>query len=152
MRAAVAALTGRLGQHAVLNTEGLRTGHGLLRPGEDHTLDVDGFAVGLLAGEDCWLPEAARLLQLRGAQIICFLPRPAISEWDQLAGPWSLIQSTQLYGIEAAPSNPRILAPCELTRDGSGILGTEAELAPETLPVDFRRFLRPDFYLKHFPW
>lgn len=152
MRAAVAALSGRLGQHAVLNTEGLRTGHGLLRPGARSTLRVGDFSVGLLVGDECWLPEAARLLQLLGAQIICFLPRPAVSEWDQLAGPWNLIQATQLYGLEAAPQNPRILAPCELTPDGSGILGTEAELVPETLPGDFRRFLRPDFYLKHFPW
>ncbi len=148
----MAAMSADLGGKAILTTSGLTSGSGRLTPGGRSLIDVDGFQVGLLAGEECWLQEAARFLQLSGAHIICFLPRPAASEWDQLAGPWNLIQSTQLYGIEASPTNPRILAPCELTNDGSGILGTEAEFDRDALPTTFRRFLRPDFYLRHFPW
>jgi hypothetical protein len=152
VRVAVATLSATLGEHAVLTRDGLVAPSGRLRPGDLHPVEVEGFQVGLLAGEHCWLPEAARLLQLRGAHIICFLPRPARSEWDRLAGPWNLIQATQLYGVEAAPEAPRILAPCELTPDGSGILGRTAELTRQVLPDTFRRWLRPDFYLRHLPW
>ncbi len=148
----MAAMSAALGADAVLTRGGLTARSGRLKPGDRHLLEVEGFQVGLLVGEDCWLPEAARLLQLRGAHIICFLPRPAVNRWDQLAGPWNLIQQSQLYGIEAAPANPRILAPCELTPDGSGLLGTEADLDRDALPDTFRRFLRPDFYLGHLPW
>lgn len=134
-----------------------RQGAVVLRAGSYDTVEMDGWRMGLLAGEDCWLPEAARLLQLRDADLIFFLPRPAVSEWDQLAGPWQLIQQTQCYGIEASPTQPRILAPCELTPGETGILGTEADLDLAALRDLRRRYplrdhLRPDIYLRHFPW
>jgi hypothetical protein len=118
-------------------------------PGE--LVRLGSWSVAVL---DTWLPEAARLMQLRGADLLAFLPRAAGSDWERLAGPWQLVQQTQCYGVDGGVE---VLAPCEITPGETGKLGRVAELDLAALRAlraryDLRRYLRPDVYLRQMPW
>ncbi|MCL6580154.1 MAG: hypothetical protein K6U08_00835 [Firmicutes bacterium] len=97
-----------------------------------------GLRFGLLVGPDAWVPEVARILTLRGAEVLVAplaLPGP-YSEPRQVAGLWQEIQQTQAFGLEACLVGPWLgreragrsaaVGPCELVPDGSGFLARAA--------------------------
>lgn len=91
--------------------------------------------VGLLLGQDAFMPEAARILTLLGAEILVAPlarrhPYPSV---QAMAGLWQLCQQNQAFGLESGlagqglgeawDGKAALFAPCELTKDGSGFLG-----------------------------
>ncbi len=91
-----------------------------------------GVRVGLLVGQDPWVPEVSRVLALQGAEILVAplaMPAPYSEPW-QVAGLWQEVQQNQTLGIEAClvgrwsgrdyAGRSAITAPCEMTPDGSG--------------------------------
>jgi predicted amidohydrolase len=128
------------------------TPQGQLRPvppGGIEPASVAGLALGLLPGRGAWSPEMARILSLRGAELLVApvaVPAP-YGEWEQLAGPWQVAQANQVFLAEAglcgvAPggasyaSRAAILGPCEITPGATGFLarsdgpGDKVVLAP----------------------
>jgi len=106
-----------------------------------------GLRFGLLVGPDAWVPEVARILTLRGAEVLVAplaLPGP-YSEPRQVAGLWQEVQQTQAFGLEACLVGPWLgreragrsaaVGPCELVPDGSGFLARAA--APDRPEVLF---------------
>lgn len=102
-----------------------------------------GLRFGILAGDDAWSPEAARILALEGATAwLCPVavrrPYPA---WHQVAGPWQLAQQNQAFAVEAGLAGPvggqvyrgrsAGFAPLELTPDRTGRLPPAAGAEPE---------------------
>ncbi len=90
--------------------------------------------IGFCIGTDCRYPEVGRILALNGAEIIISpvaYERP-YNPWRRFAGPWRNAQLNRVFVIESClvgtlgerryEGKSSILAPCELTPDGSGIL------------------------------
>ncbi len=133
-----------------------------------------GFAIC----EDAWYPEVARILALKGAQIIIApmaVPKP-YSKWHQVRGMWQNIQQNQVFGIESClvgflggvefEGRSTIYATCEMTPGDTGVLAqVEASHVQDILTGDldfveigktFRRFnifaqFNIAFYKQWFP-
>jgi len=59
--------------------------------------------LGILLGADAFYPEAARILSLQGADILCVptaIPAP-YNQWRQIPGVWAQVQQNQVYAVEA---------------------------------------------------
>lgn len=112
-----------------------------------------GARVGLLVGQDAWVPEASRILALEGADLLVapLAMLAPYSEPRQVAGLWQEVQQNQTLGIEAClvgkwkgrtyAGRSAITAPCEMTPDESGF-SARAEAVDTGLtlfgPVDLR--------------
>jgi len=145
---------------------------GLTGGDEIVTFEVDGWRAALVVGEDGWVPEVARILSLQGVRLVIhpsFHFQPC-SRWRVIAGPWQLVQQSQIDWLHVAPggelggralaARAALFAPCEITPEGRGWLADDdsgrpvvVELDPQALadireryPLD--RFLNPGLYLR----
>ncbi|EKP94007.1 carbon-nitrogen hydrolase family protein [Thermaerobacter subterraneus] len=144
-----------------------------LVPGDDWTpFTLGGWTASLVVGRDGWIPEVGRWASLEGVRLVVHpgYALDAAGRWDLVAGPWQVVQQTQVYWVHAAPSGQAgtrdlapqaaIFAPCEITPAGRGWLAWEdgGEPAAATLeaaalaavreqyPLD--RYLHPALYLR----
>ncbi|HEY8394617.1 MAG TPA: hypothetical protein VIK92_07470, partial [Thermaerobacter sp.] len=136
------------------------------------TFEVDGWRAALVVGQDGWVPEVARILSLQGVRLVIhpsfhFQPH---SRWRVIAGPWQLVQQSQIYWLHVAPGGelggralaPRatLYAPCEITPEGRGWLADDDSGRPVVAGLDGRaladirqrypldRFLNPRLYVR----
>jgi predicted amidohydrolase len=125
--------------HPVLNGTDVVAGQALA------TFDCEGVTVGLLVCSELWLPEVARVLALRGAQLIL---APAGGGFTRVAGNWELLARARAvenhayvaltvsrFGDEAGSA--LIAGPEELVADGP-----YAELVVGDLDLDRVAWLR----------
>ncbi|QIA26793.1 carbon-nitrogen hydrolase family protein [Thermaerobacter sp. PB12/4term] len=144
-----------------------------LIPGDDWTpFTLGGWTASLVVGRDGWIPEVGRWASLEGVRLVLHPGHAldAASRWDLAAGPWQVVQQTQVYWVHAAPSGQAgtrnlvpqaaIFAPCEITPAGRGWLAWEDGGEPaaavleapalaavrEQYPLD--RYLHPALYLR----
>ncbi|MDR5697829.1 MAG: nitrilase-related carbon-nitrogen hydrolase, partial [Armatimonadota bacterium] len=88
--------------------------------------------LGVLVHTDLWVPEAFRILALRGAAVVLApvaVPAP-YPPAHQVRGLWQQVQQNQTFGVECGlhgtllgvtyVSRPAVCAPCEGTPDESG--------------------------------
>ncbi len=106
-----------------------------LSPGDDLAVfSTPVGEVGILVQTDLWIPEAFRLLALRGATLVLApvaVPAP-YPEAHQVRGLWQQVQQNQTFGVECGlsgevlgeryESRPAVCGPCEMVEDGSGWL------------------------------
>jgi omega-amidase len=94
------------------------------------------WPLGLILGEDIRYPEVGRILALQGAEVLIHLgvmPAP-YNPWEQERRLWREVQANQTFGLESYPLVPggggyaRVLAPCEMTPGGAGILAATNSL------------------------
>ena len=144
-----------------------------LVPGDEWApFDLADWRAGLVVGADGWVPEVGRWMSLEGVRVVAH-PGHALepaSRWQLIAGPWQVVQQTQIYWVHAAPAGevggknlaPRasVFAPCEITPGGRGWLADEEGGGPvavtlrrdalaairERYPLD--RHLNPGLYLR----
>ncbi len=95
--------------------------------------------IGVIVGRDAYYPETARMLALRGADVILSPQATAapFNPWRQLSGVWKDAQQNQVFAVEAHvqgtlwgqsfEGRSAILAPCEITPDGSGFLSESGD-------------------------
>ncbi len=95
--------------------------------------------IGVIVGRDAYYPETARMLALRGADVILSPQATAgpFNPWRQLSGVWKDAQQNQVFAVEAHvqgtmwgrsfEGRAAILAPCEITPDGSGFLSESGD-------------------------
>lgn len=121
-----------------------------LAAGDD--LDVLDTPLGKLAQPVCMDAtyfETFRILRNKGAEIVCLPtadPDPAPSPWKSLRGLWPRVQESGVYGIQAAmvgeamgmvfSGQSAIVAPLELTADGSGYLARAEGRGPAVVVAD----------------
>lgn len=152
-------------------------------PPDDHALalvpgdhwapfTIAGWTASLVVGRDGWIPEVGRWASLEGVRLVVHPghAREPAPRWEVLAGPWQVVQQTQMYWVHAAPSGSvggknlvpqaAVFAPCEITPEGRGWLAWDdtggpvsavLERAPllgirERYPLD--RYLNPALYLR----
>ncbi len=89
---------------------------------------------GLIVGNDARHPEVGRIMALLGADLLLcsHALEGSYSCWQQTAGIWAQVQQNQFFAVEAQLSSTitgsifsaasAIIAPCELTIDGTGFL------------------------------
>jgi predicted amidohydrolase len=108
--------------------------------------------VGILVQTDLWVPEAFRILALRGANLVLapVAVRAPYIETHQVRGLWQQVQQNQVFGVECGlsgvflgisyESRPAVCAPCEATPDESG-WWVRAVPGPSlvTAEIDYRR-------------
>lgn len=106
-------------------------------------------ALGFPICMDATYFETSRILAGLGAEVIlipaCDVQEGTYNEWKALRGLWPRVQESQTYGIHAAmvgrflgmtvTGRSAILAPVELTPDGSGILAQAASWDQEEIVV-----------------
>lgn len=105
--------------------------------------------LGILLGADPWYPEVARILAHRGARVLVapLAPVAPYPPEEAMAGLWAAVQGNGVFGIESglrgkvgpeeAAGRAAVLAPTEISPDGTGFLngpgylGTEGYLLAE---------------------
>ena len=114
------------------------------RPGQDLRVFSSKLGcIGIIIGEDAFVPEIGRILALQGADLFCVpqsLPAP-YNPWRQIAGTWQAVQANQVPAAEAClvgefngvshAGCSRVLSVVETTTDDSGFLA-EAHSTTET--------------------
>ena len=133
-----------------------------LAPGDD--LDVVSTPLGMVAEPICMDAtyfETFRILRSKGAEIVCLPkadPEPVENPWKSLRGLWPRVQESPMYGVAAAmvggamglsfSGHAEVLAPLELTADGTGILARSEEEGEDVvladLDMDALRAIRQD--------
>ncbi len=99
-------------------------------------------SIGLLIGDDVFIPEIGRILRLQGANLFIaysFLPKP-YNPWRQWSGIWQQVQQNQVFALEsgftgsinghATEGKSIIHGPCELTEGETGFISEEQDAAP----------------------
>ena len=145
-----------------------------LVPGDDWaSFPVAGWTATLVVGRDGWIPEVGRWASLEGVRLVIHpghAPAPA-SRWELVAGPWQVVQQTQVYWVHAAAGGAvggralapqgAVFAPCEITPEGRGWLAWDdtgeavaalleadpLEAIRQRYPLD--RYLNPGLYLRY---
>jgi hypothetical protein len=134
--------------------------------------------LALVFGPDAFMPEAARVLALLGAETLVAPRAPGAphSSSEAMAGLWQLCQQNQTFGVESGlagvgfgqrwDGKAALFAPCEATADGSGFLGRsgylirEGAVAAEVSLSELRatrkryplfRHLNPALYRRYLP-
>ena len=112
-------------------------------PGEELRLfDSPAGPLGLIVGADALVPEVSRALTLLGAEVLIHvgvLRDPSEGAWR--ARLWREVQADQTFGIEVYPvgagfvGRSGVLAPVEITPDGSGILAQARDANAEGVVV-----------------
>ncbi len=101
-----------------------------LKPGDDFgTAEVNGICVGVLICSELWLPEVARVLTLRGAEVLL---APAGGSFHRVAPNWQLIARAR-----AIENQSFVALTQQLFGDEQGaalIAGPEAVLAASASP------------------
>jgi predicted amidohydrolase len=105
---------------------------GLVRGDDLRVFSTAVGEVGILVHTDLWIPEAFRILALRGATLVLApvaVPAPYL-EVHQMRGLWQQAQQNQVFGVECGlhgtllgttyASRPAVCAPCEGTPGESG--------------------------------
>ncbi len=104
--------------------------------------------IGVIVGRDAYYPETARMLALRGADVILSPQGTAapFNPWRQLSGVWKDAQQNQIFAVEAHvqgtmwgrffEGRSAILGPCEITPDGSGFLSEPGDAFLESAPLE----------------
>ncbi len=131
-----------------------------LRAGD--SLDVYPTAVGhvgLILGEDIRYPEVARILALRGAEVLIHLaatPAPFTEEaW--LTQLWREVQGNQTFGLQAClvgegyAGRSAVLAPLEMTPGETGILERAATTDEAELLVARLDYAARAAVIAHYP-
>ncbi|MDQ7821030.1 MAG: nitrilase-related carbon-nitrogen hydrolase [Armatimonadota bacterium] len=106
--------------------------------------------IGILIQTDLWIPEACRILALRGATLLLApvaVPAP-YPEAHQVRGLWQQVQQNQIFGVECGlsgellgvpyRSRPAVCAPCEMTEGESGWLARGEDGQALSAVVDYR--------------
>ena len=145
-----------------------------VRPGQTLELAPSPWGkIGLLVGNDAWVPEVGRILALEGAELfLAPVTRPApYREVEQLWGTWAQVQGNQTYALECGlwgrsggelwAHRTAALAPCELTPGETGFLVRDQEWAVADFPPQelaavrrsypLRRHLNLPLYRRHLP-
>ncbi|MGE5587236.1 MAG: nitrilase-related carbon-nitrogen hydrolase, partial [Clostridia bacterium] len=120
---------------------------GLVRSDDLEVFRTSIGTVGFAICEDAWYPEVARILALRGAQIVLApvaVPAP-YSEWHQVRGMWQNVQQNQVFGVEAClvglaggvefEGRSTIYATCEMTEGDTGVLARVTRTTAEGVIV-----------------
>jgi len=115
----------------------------LFSPGEElATFDSPVGVLGLLRGADVGIPEVARGLTLLGAEVLIHVGTlGTVSEGAWLARLWREVQANQVFGLEAYPVGPGlvarscVLAPVELTLEGKGVVAQASDPRAEAVIV-----------------
>lgn len=110
---------------------------GLTRGEDLHVFTVGEYKVGILIGTDAWYPETGRILALQGADLVCHCGAllQGDNHWLQLAGMWQQVQQNQFFCVESQLcsmiagveffATTRVLAPCEMTPEMTGVVVAE---------------------------
>ena len=123
---------------------------GGLVPGDDLTVvSTPVGEIGILVQTDLWIPEACRILALRGANLLLApvaVPAP-YPEAHQVRGLWQQVQQNQVFGVECGltgellgvryQARPAVCAPCEMTDDESGWLARGVDGRPLSAVLDY---------------
>jgi predicted amidohydrolase len=121
-----------------------------LVPGDDLAVFSTPLGeVGILVQTDLWIPEAWRILALRGASLVVApvaVPAP-YPDPHQLRGLWQQVQQNQIFGVECGLSGdllgvryqarPAACAPCEMTDGETGWLVRGDDGQPVSVVLDY---------------
>jgi len=115
--------------------------------------------VGVVLGPQSAVPECGRALAIRGADLVVALLPPPAGPYSPL---WIQAQENQWLGLEAG-DEPRLVAPCEWTANGRGMMEADRRGPWWILDLDWRgrealtdgdpllTQLNPGVYLRQ-PW
>ena len=129
-RPALVAQVGTDGQPEALlmDRQGRVAGHhrGSVASGRLTVHQILGRRVGVLLGAEVWMPEVGRALGLAGVELVVGFRLPLTG--SAYAPLWALAQQNQWMGVETGVP-PRLVVPCEITPDESGVLAAVGEVS-----------------------